>query len=250
MAGARGVVIVTGAGVSAESGVPTFRGADGLWGRYRAEELATPEAFRRDPRLVWEWYDLRRRAIAGCAPNPGHVAVARGLRDRPDLTLVTQNVDGLHQRASAALGEPVPHPRIHELHGSILELRCSAPVGTCRWQAVDPRAVDATSEETLPRCPEPGCGALLRPAVVWFGEMLPEAALEAAFDAATRAELCIVAGTSALVHPAASVPVATLRAGGVLVEVNPESTPLSRHAAHCLRGPAGKILPELFVDRP
>jgi NAD-dependent deacetylase len=241
---ARGVVILTGAGVSAESGVPTFRGADGLWGRYRAEELATPEAFARDPRLVWEWYDLRRRALAAVEPNPGHRALAGFLLAREDATLVTQNVDGLHARALAEAGGPVPHPRIHELHGSIARLKCARPA--CAWSEEDLREVDGSNVETLPRCPEPGCGGLLRPAVVWFGEMLPERALAASFEAAASAEVCIVAGTSALVHPAASVPLATLRAGGVLIEVNPEPTPLSSHAEACIRGAAGVVLPALL----
>ncbi len=246
IAHARGVVILTGAGVSAESGVPTFRGTDGHWGRFRPEELATPEAFARDPRLVWEWYDLRRQALGTVEPNPGHGAVARFLLQREDATLVTQNVDGLHARALAEEGGPIPHPRIHELHGSIARLACARP--SCTWSEDDLRAVDASSEEALPRCPEPGCGGLLRPGVVWFGEMLPEAALEASFRAAARAELCIVAGTSALVHPAASVPLATLRAGGGLIEVNPEPTPLSSMAEACVRGASGVVLPLLLPE--
>ena len=241
---ARRVVVVTGAGISAESGVPTFRGEGGVWGRFRAEDLATPEAFHRDPCQVWAWYDHRRLALAGCAPNPGHEAVARFLLGRPDVHLVTQNVDGLHQRALAALGASVPHPRVHELHGSIARLRCARP--GCDWLAEDARRVEADRLETLPRCPIPGCEGLLRPDVVWFGEMLPEAALTASFEAASRAEVALVVGTSALVHPAASVPLATLQAGGVLVEVNPEPTPLSRHARWGLRGPAGAILPALL----
>jgi len=245
----RRVVILTGAGVSAESGVPTFRGPAGHWKQFRPEDLATPEAFRRDPCLVWSWYDHRRLALAACAPNPGHGAVARYLGANPEAHLVTQNVDGLHQRAMMPEGSAVPHPRIHELHGSIARLRCSGIGGTgsgCGWAAEDPRRIDASREDRLPRCPSPGCGALLRPDVVWFGEMLPEVALTAAFEAASRAEVCIVAGTSALVHPAASVPLATLRAGGTLVEVNPEATPLSPHARWCLRGRAGEVLPDLL----
>jgi len=241
---ARSVVVVTGAGISAESGVPTFRGAGGVWGRFRAEDLATPEAFRRDPCQVWAWYDHRRHALTGCAPNPGHEAVARFLLARPEVHLVTQNVDGLHQRALAALGASVPHPRIHELHGSIARIRCARP--GCDWSAEDARRVEADHLDTLPRCPVPGCGGLLRPDVVWFGEMLPEAALTASFEAASRAEVALVVGTSALVHPAASVPEVTLRQGGVLVEVNPEPTPLSPHARWCLRGAAGAILPALL----
>jgi NAD-dependent deacetylase len=240
----RRVVILTGAGVSAESGVPTFRGPAGHWKQFRPEELATPQAFRRDPCLVWSWYDHRRQALAACAPNPGHGAVARYLEANPEAHLVTQNVDGLHRRAMGSADPAAPHPRIHELHGSIARLRCSGP--GCTWAAEDALPIDASREDRLPRCPSPGCGALARPDVVWFGEMLPEAALTAAFEAASRAEVCIVAGTSALVHPAASVPLATLRGGGTLVEVNPEATPLSPHARWCLRGRAGEVLPDLL----
>ena len=261
---ARGIVVLTGAGVSAESGVPTFRGiGPGMRGvpprpgispqaeealrRARAfppEALATPEAFARDPAAVWAWYDARRHALAGVHPNAGHLALARFLLAREDAVLVTQNVDGLHGEAVLAAGGTLPHLRIHELHGSLARLRCQRP--GCDFGRFDSTPVDASSEGTLPRCPRPGCGALLRPAVVWFGEALPEAALEASFEAALEAEVCIVAGTSALVHPAASVPLATLRGGGVLIEVNPEATPLSSSAHFRLQGPSAIILPELL----
>jgi len=249
------VVILTGAGVSAESGIPTFRDAmEGLWSRYRPEELATPEAFRRDPALVWRWYDMRRRAVVACRPNPAHQAVAHFLRERPSATLVTQNVDGLHQRALAEVwgvesgnvaGAPESvRSRVLPLHGDILTVRCTA----CHFLRPDQEPISADSEEVLPRCPR--CTQLLRPAVVWFGEMLDGPTLEASFEAAARADICVVAGTSAVVHPAASVPEMTLRAGGRIVEVNPARTPLSNRADWRIDGSAGEVLPILLATGP
>jgi NAD-dependent deacetylase len=238
---ARSIVVVTGAGVSAESGVPTFRGEEGLWKSFRPEELATPEAFRRDPRLVWEWYSWRRELVGRCEPNAGHVALARLALARP-VSLITQNVDGLHERAArdaAEGGDPAPALPL-ELHGSLFRSRCSG----CGAGRPDRAAVDASSLATLPRCDR--CGGLMRPDVVWFGEALDPAVLDAAFAAAGAADLCLVVGTSALVHPAASVPLATLASGGRLIEVNPDETPLSGRAFCSLRGPAGRILPELL----
>jgi NAD-dependent deacetylase len=241
------IVVLTGAGVSAESGVPTFRGAGGLWKSYRPEQLATPEAFARDPRLVWEWYAWRRALVADCAPNPAHVALARLALARPGrTTIVTQNVDGLHHRAArdvaVELGAPSPEPAYPlEVHGAIHRDRCSG----CSRLDERPDEVDASAVETLPRCP--ACGALFRPDVVWFGEALDPDVIGAAFEAARRADLCLVVGTSALVHPAASVPEVTLRAGGTVVEVNLESTPLTPHATTSLLGRAGELLPELVA---
>jgi NAD-dependent deacetylase len=236
---ARRVVVFTGAGVSAESGVPTFRGAGGLWNSLRAEELATPEAFARDPRLVWEWYAWRRGLVARCAPNAAHHAIARFAASRDGVTVVTQNVDGLHQRAArdAGAGDVVA------LHGALFGTRCTR----CDHRAApDEAPVDASSRETLPRCP--ACGALLRPDVVWFGEPLDPAPLARAFDAASRADACLVVGTSALVQPAASVATTAARAGASLVEVNAEATPLSRLATVSLRGAAAALVPELLRD--
>lgn len=236
------VVVLTGAGISAESGVPTFRGAGGLWRSHRPEELATPEAFERDPRLLWEWYAWRREIVAGCAPNEGHRTLARhALAREGAVTLVTQNVDGLHHRAAREAAERLdPAPAFPlELHGAIHRDRCSG----C-GRRTDAMPVDASGARTLPRCGS--CGALLRPDVVWFGEALDESVLADAFEAAQGAELCLVVGTSAVVHPAASVPLATLRAGGRIVEINPAPTPLSEHADAALRGPAGDLLPLLL----
>lgn len=244
MAAAERIVVLTGAGVSAESGVPTFRGPDGLWKTHRPEELATPEAFARDPRLVWEWYGWRRSLVAGCDPNPAHTALARlALGPSRDVVLVTQNVDGLHHRAaravaSASAGDPSRAFPI-EVHGAIHRDRCTR----CGRRS-DGGVVDATSVDTLPRCG--ACEALLRPDVVWFGEALDADVIGAAFAAAEAADLCLVVGTSALVHPAASLPLATLRAGGRVVEVNLDPTPLSARAAASVRGEAGKLVPDLL----
>lgn len=236
------VVVLTGAGISAESGVPTFRGSGGLWKTYRAEDLATPQAFARDPRLVWEWYAWRRGIVAGCRPNPGHLALARFSLDRPGVLLVTQNVDGLHERAAreaAAGADPGPALPL-EFHGSLFRDRCSR----CGRSSPALDSVDASSARTLPRCST--CGGLLRPAVVWYGEALDGAVISRAFEAARKARVCLVVGTSALVHPAASVPMATLQGGGVVVEVNPDETPLSDLAGVVLRGKSGEVLPLLL----
>ena len=240
------VVVLTGAGVSAESGVPTFRGPDGLWKSFRPEELATPEAFSRDPRLVWEWYAWRRELVEACAPNPAHGAMARAALDRSgSLMIVTQNVDGLHHRAArSAVESSNVDPEVAfplEVHGAIHRDRCSS----CSHRDPTPGPVDSTSVDTLPRCPS--CGGVMRPDVVWFGEALDARVIGAAFDAAEEADVCLVVGTSALVHPAASIPSATLSAGGTIIEVNLESTPLTPHAAVSLREPAGEVRPDLFA---
>jgi NAD-dependent deacetylase len=236
------VCVLSGAGISAESGVPTFRGEEGLWKNYSPQELATPGAFRRDPRLVWEWYDWRRGKIGACRPNPGHEALAEFALGSRDVRIVTQNVDGLHEAAARAVaGERDPSPALPlELHGSIFRVRCSS----CTYAVPHRGPISTRSEEDLPRCPV--CSSLLRPAVVWFGESLDSAVLNEAFRAAQASPVCLVVGTSALVHPAASVPLATHDAGGRIVEVNPEETPLTRMAALSLRGGSGEILPLLL----
>jgi NAD-dependent deacetylase len=237
-------VILTGAGVSAESGVPTFRGPDGLWNSFRPEELATPEAFRRDPRLVWEWYGWRQARVSACEPNAAHYAIAQLVRRRADVRLVTQNVDGLHARAAESIGDgaSTDDEAPLELHGSLFRVRCTR----CRFRGRLDGAVDASSADTLPRCAD--CRGLLRPDVVWFGEALDEDVLQRAFQLAGAAELCLVVGTSALVHPAASLPLATARSGGCLVEVNPEHTPLTSACVLSLAGPAAVILPALVAS--
>jgi NAD-dependent deacetylase len=222
------VVALTGSGISAESGVPTFREARlGLWARYDPLQLATPEAFERDPRLVWEWYEWRRKLVSEAEPNPGHRALAE-LEDRvPNFTLVTQNVDGLHQEAGSE--------NTIELHGNIRRTRCSA-----EGLSVEPEETGVVP----PICWN--CGAPLRPDVVWFGEMLPSAALDAASEAARACDVFLSIGTSSLVYPAAALPHEALENDAILVEVNPGETPLTPHADHALRGGAGQVLPELL----
>lgn len=225
---ARSVTVLTGAGISAESGVPTFRDAQtGLWSRYRPEELATREAFERNPRLVWEWYAWRRGLIGQAKPNPGHAALAEMERRLADFTLVTQNVDGLHRQAGSA--------KIIELHGNIWRAKCFR----------EGRVVETWQEEgeIPPRCAE--CGGMLRPDVVWFGENLPPAALEQAWEAALSCDLFFSVGTSGIVYPAAALPALAHQCGTPIVEINPEETPLTRYATYAQQGPAGVVLPEL-----
>src|SRR5438132_45045 len=230
LAEARRIAVLTGAGISAESGIPTFRDAlTGLWARFRPEGLATPEAFLSDPATVWGWYAWRREKVAGVLPNAGHRALA-ALEDSCErrggrFTLVTQNVDGLHHAAGSR--------RVHELHGNIRRVKCFD-----RGHAVDAWRED----ETPPRCPV--CGSMLRPDVVWFGEMIPAAALEKAFEAAARCDVFLSVGTSGLVEPAASLPFEALGAGATVIEVNPQPTPLTANATLALAGNAGAILPK------
>ncbi|HUQ82962.1 MAG TPA: NAD-dependent deacylase [Gemmatimonadaceae bacterium] len=232
------IVTLTGAGVSAESGVPTFRGAGGLWKEFRAEELATPQAFARDPRLVWEWYGWRRDIVRACAPNAAHVALAHAAADRAGFRIVTQNVDGLHGAAADA-----PQAQPIELHGSLFRTRCTR----CESRWDDRGGVDASSRESLPKCSV--CGALARPDIVWFGESLDPDVLGAAVDAATHADVCLVVGTSALVHPAAGLADLTRRAGGHVIEVNVADTPLTGSATIALRGSAATIVPHILPTR-
>jgi NAD-dependent deacetylase len=225
LAAARFVTALTGAGISAESGIPIFRGAGGLWNNYRPEDLATPQAFAVNPRLVWEWYGWRQGLIAKAEPNAGHGALAALERRLPGFTLVTQNVDGLHSRAGSE--DPI------ELHGSIWKVRCTG----CDHE----RTLSEPVEEP-PHCED--CGALERPGVVWFGESLPEDAFEAALSAAARAEVLLVVGTSGMVQPAASLVEVGRSRGAFVIEVNPEASPGGRNRI-ALAGPAGTILPAL-----
>lgn len=229
---ASSVVALTGAGISAESGVPTFRDAQtGLWSRYQAEELATPQAFRQNPGLVWEWYSWRRERISQAEPNPAHFALVEMEKRLPDFILITQNVDGLHQRAGSGFRFP-----LIELHGNIQRSRCSVEDKIFHhWQQQD--------DGLPPRCPD--CGEFLRPDVVWFGEMLPRQALDSAQFAAAHCEIFLSIGTSALVEPAASLPFIALRQKAVVVEINPEHTPLTSSANFHLPYASGFILPYL-----
>jgi NAD-dependent deacetylase len=223
------IVALTGAGISAESGVPVFRGSGGLWKRYRPEDLATPEAFAKDPRLVWEWYDWRRSKIAAAQPNSGHYALAELEKKKSSFTLVTQNVDGLHERAGSR--------RPLRLHGDIWQVRCLA----CGLELRDERA---PLPELPPRC---RCGGLLRPGVVWFGEPLPISSWGEAERAAGEAEVLLVAGTSAMVYPAAGLILLAKSAGARVIEVNLEQTTLSSVTDCSIRGKSGEILPELVA---
>lgn len=225
---ARHVCVLTGAGISAESGIPTFRDAlTGLWSKFRPEELATPEAFARDPETVWSWYEWRRELIRQAQPNPGHHALAELAARVPRLTLVTQNVDGLHQRAGS--------PGVLEYHGNILRDRCTVE------QIVAERSEDTRTG--LPRCA--ACGGLLRPDVVWFGEAIPPGPMTLAAAAAEECDVFLSVGTSSLVYPAAGLAEVALRRRATVIEVNPNATDLSPHSHLVLAGPSGQILPAL-----
>jgi NAD-dependent deacetylase len=231
---ATSVAVLTGAGISAESGIPTFRDAlTGLWEKFRPEELATPEAFEANPRLVWEWYAWRRALVLKALPNAGHralVAIERRCRAREvDFTLVTQNVDGLHRAAGSE--------RVVELHGNIRRVKCFA--------GHHPAPSWPEEGEEVPTCAR--CGSLLRPDVVWFGEALPPDALAAALAAARACDVFLCVGTSAVVEPAASLPSIAGESGARVIEVNPERTLLTRQASVSLRGSAGEILPLLVA---
>jgi NAD-dependent deacetylase len=223
---ARSVCVLTGAGVSAESGVPTFRGEEGLWKKFRPEELANFQAFIRNPELVWEWYAFRRKVIRDVKPNAGHIALVEIEKSVSEFTLVTQNVDNLHQRAGST--------SVVELHGNIERSYCI----DCRTRVPDP---DVSTG--VPRCE--ACGGLVRPDVVWFGEMLPVEAFSRAEQAARQCDLFLSVGTSAVVYPAASLPYTAVDHGAYVVQINREHTELSSRANETLLGRAGEILPQL-----
>jgi NAD-dependent protein deacetylase/lipoamidase len=228
LAGARSIAVLTGAGISAESGVPTFRGPGGLWRDFRAEDLATPEAFANDPRLVWEWYDWRRQQIAPAKPNLGHYALVTLEKRAPEVTLVTQNVDGLHALAGSR--------NLLEIHGNLWRTRCCS----CRDVREDRRV---PLPALPPRC---SCEGLLRPDVVWFGEPLPLDVTRRAYKAVDACDLMLVIGTSGVVQPAASMALTVLERGGPVVEINADPTPLTERATHSLMGKAGELLPRLL----
>lgn len=230
---AQHVCVLTGAGISAESGVPTFREAQtGLWEQYDPLELATPEAFRKDPSLVWRWYRWRRNMVAAAKPNSGHLALARLAQLVPQLTLITQNVDGLHQKAGSR--------EVIEFHGNIFENRCFT----------EDRAVECDSESDIPACPH--CGGPVRPGVVWFGEPIPETRLEKSFSAATDCSVFLSVGTSSLVYPAAGLAECARAGGAITVEINPNPTEMSSQFDVSLADKAGSVLPQLVdsLDDP
>lgn len=225
---AKNIVVLTGAGISAESGVPTFRDTQsGLWAQYKPEELATPQAFRRNPKMVWEWYSMRRDTIKKIKPNAGHFALAEIEKKVPQFLLVTQNIDGLHLLAGSK--------NVIEIHGNIQRTKCfDEDIIVDRWEL---------SETVPPRCPR--CGGMLRPDVVWFGEMLPPGAFERASEASSNCDVFFSIGTSSLVYPAAALPYTAIEKGVLTIEINPEETPLTAQIGYHFHGLSGEILPDL-----
>ncbi|MEZ4269772.1 MAG: NAD-dependent protein deacylase [Myxococcota bacterium] len=228
---AQSVLVLTGAGVSSESGIPTFRGPGGLWEGFRAEELATVEAFQRDPERVWRWYRWRRAAYGACAPNPAHTTLALMESRYDEFLLATQNVDGLHRRAGSQ--------RIVEIHGTIDVVRCSVCAARAPWPADGP-----DDSQPVPRCDS--CGGMMRPHILWFGETYWPGVLEICRAAAEAADVVLVAGTSATVWPPAALAFHGQRAGATLIDINPERTPISEAADLHLTGSAGALLPTLW----
>ena len=228
LAEATNIAVLTGAGISAGSGVPTFRGAGGLWREYKPEDLATPEAFGRDPKLVWEWYDWRRGVIAKAAPNAAHKALVELERRKPGFTLITQNVDGLHDLAGSG--------KMLKLHGDIWRMRCTE----CGANFPNRRV-------PLPKIPPHcACGGMARPGVVWFGEPMPEGMMKEAEHAVSSAQVFLVIGTSAVVYPAAGLIPYAKQSGAKVIEINTEPTPATAIVDCALQGPASEILPALL----
>jgi NAD-dependent deacetylase len=223
------IIALTGAGISKESNIPTFRGKDGLWRNYDAMELATPGAFNRNPKLVWEWYTWRQGLISECDPNPAHVTLAKWEREGLLRSIISQNVDGLHRRAGSE--------NVLEVHGNLWTLKCISCDHTDRLDS---------PAKGIPECPT--CGSHLRPDVVWFGEGLPSDVMGYVYSELENADLCLVVGTSSLVQPAASFPLVVKQRGGILVEVNIDDTPLSRLADFQLKGKAGVLLPKVDAE--
>ena len=222
---ARSVVVLTGAGISAESGIETFRGKDGTWNKVNVNEVATPEGFAADPVKVWEWYDYRRTKLNEVGPNAAHISLARMEEHFDDFTLVTQNVDGLHRRAGSK--------NIVELHGNIWDVIDTVTGERCEW-------LEAPLKQNPPYNEK---GNLIRPGVVWFGEMLPEGAFETSLLAAQRADICLVIGTSAVVQPAASIPLYARRAGAMVLEFTLQPTEITGAVDYSFQGKAGETLP-------
>jgi len=225
---ARRCVVLTGAGISAESGVPTFRGKEGLWGKFKPEELASMEAFIASPKIVWEWYNWRRELIGKVRPNAGHLAIVNMAGFFEDFTLVTQNVDGLHALAGSK--------SILELHGNIYRNKCV----DCEKIFESLGEIDPAD---IPQCCV--CGGKVRPDIVWFGEMLDPEIIDAAFERSEQADIFFSIGTSAEVHPAATLPVVAKSHGAILVEINVEETPLTELADYHFSGKSGEILPQI-----
>ncbi|MGC5700833.1 NAD-dependent deacylase [Pseudomonas sp. NFXW11] len=237
LARARHLVVFTGAGVSAESGIPTFRDAlSGLWEHFDPARLATPQAFRDDPTLVWGWYEWRRLQVRKAQPNPAHLAIAELARRLPRLTLITQNVDDLHERAGSL--------DVLHLHGSLHQPKCFACNRPYKGALPDVQMPQQGARLEPPRCG--GCNGKIRPGVVWFGEALPQAILKQAFKAAGECDLLLSIGTSGLVQPAAQIPQLALEQGAAVLHINPQPQACLAPAEYQLTGPAGQRLPELL----
>jgi NAD-dependent deacetylase len=226
---AKNVAVLTGAGISAESGIPTFRGAIGLWKTFRPEDLATPTAFGRNPKLVWQWYDWRRRLVQQATPNLGHGALVKLERCVPELTVITQNVDGLHRDAGSA--------SVLELHGNIWRVQCTV----CEREWEDRRV-------PIPLPPSCECGGIVRPGVVWFGEALAPKVWRSAETAVLRSSIILVVGTSALVYPAAGLVHLARQVGAHVIEINTERTAISGSVEIAIPGRAAEVLPALVED--
>jgi len=224
------LIALTGAGISAESGIPTFRGPNGLWKRYRPEDLATPEAFARNPKLVWEWYAWRINLVLNAKPNPAHYALAELEKMNLLKMLITQNVDDLHERAGSK--------KIVHLHGEILKVVCTR----CEYEA----RLNAPPKDIPPKCPM--CQALLRPGVVWFGEPIPPAALSLAFSEAEMADVILVVGTSGVVMPAGQIPYIVKSHGGIVIEINIQESAITPIADFFITGRAGEVLPRIVNE--
>jgi len=225
------VVVLTGAGISSESGVPTFRGQEGLWQNFRPEELATPEAFWKDPKLVWEWYDWRRNAVKDAKPNPGHYALAELENNLQNLTLITQNIDGLHQMAGSS--------NVTEMHGNLWQIRCTK-CGDIEQNFEVPLG------ELPPRCKK--CGEIGRPNVVWFGEMIEMSLIDSVLKAIEECQVMLIIGTSGVVEPAASMGLVAKQANKPVIEINLDETPSAGLYDIVIREKSGEILPLLFTS--
>ncbi len=230
LAGAKNVLVFTGAGMSAESGIPTFRGKDGIWNKLKPEELASFDAFLKNPDLVWEWYQHRRKIIFETEPNAGHRAIAE-LQEYYNVTVVTQNVDNLHNRAGSKT--------VYELHGNIERNYCV----DCKTFYSQ---IDLTKQQGVPSCKK--CGGLIRPDVVWFGEYLPQEEFASSELAAKNSDICFIIGTTAAVYPAAYIPFGAKSAGAYLIEINTDDSEITREVDFSFRGAAGEVLPQLLAE--
>ncbi|TGN19043.1 SIR2 family NAD-dependent protein deacylase [Leptospira idonii] len=224
----KNITAITGAGISQESGIPTFRGAGGFWKNYKAEELATPEAFSKNPNLVWEWYDWRRDLCLKAEPNPGHLTLAKWESHATSFHLITQNVDGLHVRAGSK--------QLKQIHGNIFTTRCT--------KCEDLRPIETSGRDSFCR----KCDSPLRPHILWFGEMYDTTLLQSCYEIASRSEVILIIGTSANVSVPASMAEEAIRRGALSIEINPETTSLSGSVDYCLQGKSGEILPKFFYD--